>query len=158
MYIVGHIRPQSHMANRSPASASIEMMLDDPDLRLRLAYSWPKPRCACGAAAQAVFCVKFTCPDCDDVEDWYEYRLGCQACFFSAWGKGVKCERELPMTRMFVRVKRADGDHTFPITVPVKHKKVSIGMVLPLTCISQASPGIQEMLGYRTYSTQSKGA
>lgn len=133
------------MAKREISSSSIEIMLDDPELRLRLAYSWPRPKCACGASAQAVFCVQFTCEH-DEVEDWYEYHLGCHSCYTSAFGKGVKPQRELPLVRMFVKVKRSDGYHTFPIMTPAKHKKVSIGMVLPITCISTASKGMQELL------------
>lgn len=117
------------------ASTSLEIMLGDPMLRMRLAYSWPKPRCAiCGTSAQAVYSVHFHVrPRKDeadqDVPDWHEYVLGCHACFTSDFGRGLKHQAELPQV--------------FP---PMYARRIRINLILPLTCISQASPGMREML------------
>lgn len=117
------------------ASSSLELMLSDPMLRMRLAYSWPRAKCRiCGATAQGVYEVHFHIrPRKDeadaDTPDWHEYVLGCHSCFTSDFGRGLKPQAELP--------------HVFP---PLYPRRVRINLILPLTCISQASAGMREML------------
>lgn len=117
------------------ASTSLELMLSDPMLRMRLAYSWPKARCAiCGGTAQGVYEVHFHIkprPDeaDQDVEDWHELFLGCHACFMSAFARSLKPQRELP-----------------PVWPPMNAKRIRVNLILPLTCISQASKGMKEMM------------
>lgn len=145
---------------KTPSSEMLAMMLDDPLLRMHLSYSWPRVKCdLCGREAQGVFAVHFHAKPCangedEDYPDWYEYHLGCHACYTSDYAKGVKPQAELPLVRTSaikykdgVKQRHPDGRvKKMPLTIPLPVQRTHVDFILPITCISQASSTVQILL------------
>lgn len=135
-------------------SDALAFLLDDPDLRLRLAFGAPRLHCdLCGGIANAVWTVKF---DTDDVFDkegnvkvegltWHEYHLGCATCYMHHQAKGLRPQRALPLRDMFVRSVKAKGGWTL-IRVPVAFKRTSIGLILDISSLQSAPAVVQQLI------------
>lgn len=121
----------------------IEILLSDPETRLRLAFSYPKSRCVlCQRPAHGVYAVAFSC-EADDSE-WTEYVLGCSACFFSDLAKGLKSTtHEPPLVGMRVWSSRLRRYVFIKVPAPIRRERVAI--ILPIQCASSI-PGMMKLL------------